>query len=82
MYGAHGVHLGQSTGDALQQILQGVLAIPALQPTEAAITDAVNPYLPTVASGVLAGWWAQNKTTIALAAAGLVGGYFLLKAMR
>jgi len=66
----------------LQTILQGVLSIPALQPIESDITNAVNPYLPTVAQGVLAGWWAQNKTTILLTGAGLVGGYFLLKAMR
>lgn len=77
MYGAH---LGQTP--ALEQILQGVLAIPALQPVESQVVTAVNPYLPTVAQGVLSGWWAQNKTTIILTGAGLVGGYFLLKAMR
>lgn len=80
MYGAH--TLGQSTGDALTTILQGVLSIPALQPLESDVVKAVNPYLPTVAQGVVAGWWAQNKTTILLTGAALVGGYFLLKAMR
>lgn len=79
MYGAH--NLGQG-GDALQQILQGVLNIPALQPVESDIVKAVNPYLPTVAQGVVAGWWAQNKTAIVLTGAGIVASYFLLKAMR
>jgi hypothetical protein len=64
MYGA----VGQT--DPWQSVLRDVLAIPALQPLEAKVVQAVDPYLPTVSRGFLAGWWATNKAKIVPVALG------------
>ena len=61
----------------VQTLIAQVLAIPELQPYEAQVVNAVQPYVPTVAQGFLAGWWATNKNKVLLAAA-VAGGLWLV----
>jgi hypothetical protein len=63
----------------IQSLIRQVLAIPELQPIESQVVNAAQPYLPTVAQGFLAGWWATNKNAVLLAAAGALGLWLVLK---
>ena len=77
MYG-----LGEGAPDPIQTLIHDVLALPVLQPIEATVVNAAQPYVPTVAQGFLSGWWAENKTSVLLAAAGFGALYFLTRSHR
>ncbi len=71
--------LGQEPAPEWQQAIRTILAIPELQPLEAKVVNAVQPYVPTVAKGFLAGWWATNRVKVLTAAVVGLGLYVVLR---
>jgi hypothetical protein len=75
--------LGQTTApaasDSVTAIIKDILAVPALQPIEASVVNAAQPYVPTAVQGFLSGWWATNKNAVLLAAAGFGALYLFLR---